>query len=190
MTDMEGVLFVIKAWALSGLGLWVYRRYFERVAKAEPEFEAWCRSGPLLAALRGDAARLAAVERTLRGLLGERARAVATLGGWPWPNYALELELRRLGGVLALRALRADLLRTHGPPAPSLIAVLRDALNEHPGAIDDTWLHQGTVFGKPGQETPSDGWQLNAGVEPRPKLVARGRTPSWLPKLRDLPGEC
>lgn len=186
---MEGILFVIKAWALSGLGLWVYRRFFERAAKAEPQFEAWCRGGPLLAALRGDASRLEAVERTLRARLGDRSRAVATLGGWPWPNYALELDFARTEGVLELRVRRAVLLRTHGAPPPSLTSVLRDTLNEHPDAIDDTWLHSGTVFGKPGQEAPSEGWQLHAGAEPRPKLVARGRSPSWLPKLLDLPAQ-
>ena len=187
---MEGVLFVIKAWALSGLGLWVYRRYFERVAEPALEFEAWCRNGPLLAALSGDAARLAAVERSLRERLGAPARAVATLGGWPWPNYALELSLQRTRRVLELRVLRAERLRTHGGAPPSLAHALRDALNEHPEAGLDAWLHSGTVFGKPGQDAPSEGWQLHAGVERRPRLVPRGHAPSWLPKLLDLPREC
>ncbi len=187
---MEGVLIVIKAWALSGFGIWLYRRFFERVAKAEPEFEAWCRTGPLLAALRTRDARLPSVERTLRDRLGHASRAVVSLGGWPWPNYAIELEVQRCEGVLELRALRAELLRTHGAPPPSLVAVLRDTLNQHPEAIEDVWLHTETVFGKPGEVAPSQGWQLCAGVEPRPKLVARAHAPSWLPKLLDLPGEC
>ena len=63
-------------------------------------------------------------------------------------------------------------------------------MNEQPEAALDAWLHTGTVFARPGQEAPSDGWQLQAGEERGPKLVARGRTPSWLPKLLDSPREC
>jgi len=59
---MEGPLFVIKSWALAALGLWFYRRFFEGVGKSVPEFEAWSRTDPLLATLRGDEAALVRVE--------------------------------------------------------------------------------------------------------------------------------
>jgi len=187
---MEGPLFVIKSWALAALGLWLYRRFFERVGKAVPEFEAWSRTAPLLAALRGNPQTLAQIETALLARLGKRSELVATLGGWPWPYYALRVRLVRRGRVLELRLTSAELLRSHGAPPPSLVGVLRDTLNEYPNAVHDTWLHSGTVFGKPGQDAPSEGWQLHAGAEPRPKLVARERSPSWLPKFLDLPGEC
>ncbi|HEY3255859.1 MAG TPA: hypothetical protein VGJ91_18000, partial [Polyangiaceae bacterium] len=187
---MEGPLFVIKSWALAALGLWLYRRFFERVAKSVPEFEAWSRSAPLLAALHGDDAALEAIEEALRARLGKRACLVATLGGWPWPNYALSIRLARAAGVLELRVTRAELLRTHGAPPPSLIATLRDVLNEHPGAIDDTWLCPGTFYGKHGPDQARSGWLLEPGNEPRPRLVARAASPVWLPKLLALSSEC
>jgi len=190
MAPMEGPLFIIKSWALAALGLWLYRRYFERVAKREPEFEAWARTDPLLAALHGDERVLAGIEAALLARLGKRSCVVATLGGWPWPNYALSVRLVRRAGVLQVRVAGADLLRTHGTPPPSLIATLRDVLNEHPGAIDDTWLCAGTFYGKHGSDQATNGWLLEAGDEPRPRLVLREASPSWLPKLLAFDAEC
>ena len=187
---MEGPLFVIKSWALAALGLWLYRRFFERMGKSVPEFEAWSRTEPLLAALHGNEAALTQIEAALLKRLGKSAELVATLGGWPWPYYALSVHLVRRGSVLELRLRRAELRRSHGTPPPSLVAVLRDTLNDYPDTIHDAWLHSGTVFGKPGADTPSEGWQLHAGTENRPKLVAREQRPSWLPKFLDFPGKC
>lgn len=187
---MEGVLFIIKAWALAGLGLWLYRRFFERVAKAEPEFEAWARRDPLLAALRGSDTALRNARATLQARLGARPRVVATLGGWPWPNYALSVRLLQTAGVLELRVTRAELLRVHGEPPPSLIETLRELLNQHPGRIDDTWLCAGTFYGKHGSEHAQGGWALEAGGQPRPRLVARQASPDWLPKLLAWSAEC
>lgn len=178
---MEGPLIVIKAWALAAFGVWLYRRFFERVAKAEPEFEAWCRGGVLLAALRGNAAGLALVERQLREQLGKRSRAVATLGGWPWPNYALELQLVAKHRMLELRVVRAQLLRAQREPPKALVGLLREVMNEYPNAVDDAWLHSGTVYGKSGPDAAPGGWRLHAGSEPRPRLDAREHSPSWLP---------
>jgi hypothetical protein len=195
---MEGLLFIIKSWALAGVGLWLYRRFFERVAKAEPEFEAWARSEPLLAALHGNDAALDGAEASLRARLGARPRVVATLGGWPWPNYALGVRLVRRAKVLELRVTRADLLRTHGAPPLSLIGALRELLNQHPGAIDDAWLCAGAFYGKQGSDPAMGGWTLQAGTEPRPRLLARAASPDWLrracpnplPKLLALDAEC
>ena len=185
---MEGPLFVIKSWALAALGLWLYRRFFERVGKPVPEFESWARGNPLLAALHGSDAALGRVEAALRARLGKQSLLLATLGGWPWPHYALGIRLLRRSDLLELRVTRAELLRSHGAPPPALVTVLRDALNELPEAID-TWLHPGSVFGRPGQVASSKGWQLCPGAEPRPTLVVRDHTPSWLPKLHESPDE-
>jgi len=188
---MEGPLFVIKCWAMAALGLWLYRRFFERVAKAVPEFEVWARSEPLLAALRAsDAAALASAEASLLARLGARPRVVATLGGWPWPNYALSVRLVRRADVLEVRATRADLLRTHGAPPPSLIGSLRELMNQYPGVIVEAWLCAGTFYGKHGSEQAKGGWLLEPGEEPRPKLRPRDASPDWLPKLLPFGAEC
>lgn len=187
---MEGVLFVIKAWAMAGFGLWLYRRFFERVAKPVPEFEAWALGDPLLAALRGSDAALASAAAQLTARLGERPRVVATLGGWPWPNYALSVRVLRKADVLEVRVTRADLLRVHGEPPPSLIDTLREVLNQYPGVIQDAWLCAGTFYGKHGSEQAKGGWLLEAGTERRPRLVARASSPDWLPKLLAFGPEC
>ncbi|HYQ46445.1 MAG TPA: hypothetical protein VER11_30965 [Polyangiaceae bacterium] len=187
---MEGPLFVIKSWALAALGLWFYRRFFERVAKPEPEFEAWARKGPLLAAVRGTDMALAQVEAALLAMLGKQPRVVATLGGWPWPNYALSVRLVRRASVLEVWVTRAELLRSHGAPPPSLIDTLRKLAKQHPGVIDEIWLCTGTFYGKGGPEQATGGWLLEAGDEPRPRLIARQASPAWLPKLLPFGSEC
>jgi len=204
---MEGVLLVIKAWGLTALMLWVHRRFFERVARAEPEFEVWCQRGPLIAALRVAPAQLAPVDAALRASLGKQKRLLATLGGWPWPNYELTLRVSRVGRVLALSVTRAELRKTRAAPVPDLVASLRALLNEHPAAIDDLWLLPDLVYGKRGPSEAPAGWLVLAGDEPRPKLRARDAHPTWLAasegvsapaevrqaadaKLLTLPSEC
>jgi hypothetical protein len=182
---MEGVLFVIKAWALVGMGLWVYRRFFERVSRAEPEFEAWCRESRLVAAVHGDAATLMHVEASLSELLGNQARVVATLGGWPWTNYALQLRLARNGTSLALLTERACLLRTYGPPPPSLVATLLTLSNRHP-ELREVWLCPGAVYKLDPNEAPH-GWLLEPGAETKPRLSVRDTYPGWLEAAEPLP---
>jgi hypothetical protein len=177
---MEGVLLVIKAWGLAAFMIWVHRRFFERVARAEPEFEHWCRSQPLIAAMRGNPARLNAIEAALHARLGKRQRLIATLGGWPWPNYELEVVLSRAVGVLGISVRRAELRRTHGNPAPSLVVVLRELLNAHPGAVDDLWLLPAVVYGKSGASAAPMGWTVLVGEEPKPQVRARASLPTWL----------
>ncbi len=177
---MEGVLFVIKSWAMVAGLLWLHRRFFERVARAEPEFEAWCEGGPLIAALTGSAAQLARVEAALRARLGKRQRLIVTLGGWPWPNYELQVSISRTPSVLRVSIAKAELRRTHGTPAPGLVVVLRELLNAHPNAIDDLWLLPSLVYGKAGPNAAPEGWVVLAGNEPRPRVQARAATPTWL----------
>ncbi len=177
---MEGVLIVIKAWAMVAGMLWLHRRFFEQVARPEPEFEAWCESRPLIAALTGNGAELERVEAALRDRLGKRQRLIATLGGWPWPNYELQVSISRAPSVLRLSIAKAELRRTHAAPAPSLVAVLRELLNTHPDAIDDLWLLPSLVYGKAGPNAAPGGWLVLAGDEPRPRVQARAAAPRWL----------
>ncbi len=196
---MEGLLFIIKAWALSGLGLWFYRRFFERVGKPVPEFEAWSRAAPMLAALRGSDSALRRVEAALLARLGKRASVVATLGGWPWPNYALRIRVARKPAMLVLRVTSAELLRAHGAPPPSLIEMLRELATEQAfggesgdAGIEEIWLCAGAFYGKHGSEQAKGGWLLEASArdDPRPRLVPREASPDWLPKLLPSGAEC
>lgn len=68
---MEGPLFI----ALAALGLWIYRRFFEPVAKSAPEFEAWSRTDPLLAAVRGQEAGSEAPRRRASWIRSGSSRA-------------------------------------------------------------------------------------------------------------------
>src|SRR5262245_55688488 len=93
LSGMEGPILLIKAWLMSLAAIWVYRRFFERVAAPNPSFETFCRSGAVLGAIHlgtgtGNQGRSEIVQR-LSALEG----VGAPLGGWPWPNYALFLRV-------------------------------------------------------------------------------------------------
>jgi len=180
---MEGPLLVIKSWALVAILVWAYRRYFERVARPDLEFEAWCRERPLLVALPGSPAERQRWELALRARLTTARRVVVSLGGWPWPNYELELTLSNEGNVLGLRIARAELRKAHAAPPPCLVLILRDFLNEEPIAADDLWLHPDAVYRLQGPGEAPHGWLVLAGAERRPRVQARAEAPEWLPRI-------
>jgi hypothetical protein len=184
VTGVEGPLLVIKSWAFVALTLWLYRRYLEPMARREPEFESWCAREPLIAALRCDPAQLEQVESQLRSRLGKRRILVATLAGFPWPHYALEICLSRHENVLLVRILRAHMRRAHADSAPALTDVIRDLLNERTTAIEDVWLLPETVHGVHGPDSAPEGWTVSGGEELRPRVVARKASAAWVTAAR------
>jgi len=179
MSGMEGVFIVIKAWGLAAFLIWVHRRFFERVGRRERGFEARIAQGVRLAALQGDASRLAEIETELCARLGKRRRAIATLGGYPWPHYELELRLVQASNVLTLFATRAELARVHARPAPALVTVLGELLAGHGDAIEDHWLAPDMIYGT-GDDAASAGYLVRAGSGPKARVAPRTRTASWL----------
>lgn len=176
---MEGIFIVIKAWGLAAFMIWVHRRFFERVGKREREFEARFTRGVRLAAFSAGAQRLTELEAALRGLIGKRGRLVATLAGYPWPHYELELRLERSERVLTVVATRAELGRVHARPAPALVTVLRELIAAHGDAIEDHWLAPEMIYGT-GDSASKAGYLVRA-ADAKPKVFARTRAPSWLP---------
>lgn len=175
---MEGVFIVIKAWGLAAFLIWVHRRFFERVGRREPEFEARFASGVRLAALCGDAARLGEVETELRRLLGKRGRTVATLAGYPWPHYELEIRCVRAGRVLTLVATRAELSRVHARPAPALVTVLRELIAAQGDALEDHFVAPEMIHAL-NPASPA-GWRISPGEEAKPRTLPRQDFPAWL----------
>lgn len=173
---MEGPLLLLKSWMLTALAIWVYQRWFQRVAPPAPAFEAFCAGRPVVGALwgleSGDEQRAAA---TLRRALGKRAIAVATLGGFPWPHYRLRLAIEQQRGAVLLRVVSAEVMRSRDRELPALAGALRSALNELPGGAA-AWLHRG-AFNNGLSEPPPGGWDLQRGDEKRPRFVARAELP-------------
>lgn len=175
---MEGVFIVIKAWGLAAFLIWLHRRFFERVGRRERDFEARFASGVRLAAVYGDATRLAEVEAGLRSLLGKRARTSATLAGYPWPHYELEIQCVRAGKVLTLVATRAELSRVHGIPSPALVTVLRELIAAQGDALEDHFVAPEMIYALTAA-SPA-GWRLFPGAEAKPRALPREDFPSWL----------
>jgi hypothetical protein len=178
---MEGPLLCIKVWALSALFIWVYRRYFERVAAPCPEFEALCHARPALLALRCDVAEVALVARALRERFGPTQQVIATLGGWPWPNYKLTVSLEITHDALLLvRVVAAKLLRTREPSLPALVTATRDVITDCPTAVTDVWVDARVICDVLDKHPRLAGWRILAGREPRPQVQAYADAPDWL----------
>ncbi|HXK19094.1 MAG TPA: hypothetical protein VNG33_14880 [Polyangiaceae bacterium] len=172
---MEGPLLVLKSWALTALAIWVYRKWFQRVAPPTPEFEAFCGTRPVVAALFGLSGQDERVARALTAKLGKRAASVARLGGFPWPHYRLTLAVEASGDQVVLRVVAAEVARTKDHDLPGLATLVREVLNELPEGAR-AWLHAGT-FDNGLVETPPGGWALERGDEKRPRLRALDHHP-------------
>jgi len=171
---MEGPLLILKSWALTALALWIYQRWFQRVAPRSPDFEAFCAKRPVVAALHA----LHGTERQAHALLAEPLtpprEVVATLGGYPWPHYCLRLAVEVVPGAVLLRVVGARVMRTRDRNLPALATLVRDALNQLPHDAA-AWLHPGT-FSNGLVTTPAGGWAVSPGTERRPRLRALGET--------------
>ena len=175
---MEGPLLVLKSWALTAMAIWVYRRWFQRAAAPTPSFEAFCASGPVVAALLGIEEAEQRIAQVLAQRLGKRAAAVATLGAFPWPHYRLALMIETRHGAVLLRVTAGEVVRSADRDLPALASLLRDVLNELPSGVE-AWLHAGT-FTNGLVATPPGGWSVQRGDGKRPQFTAREAPPEQL----------
>jgi hypothetical protein len=178
---MEGPLLVLKSWMLTALAIWVYKRWFQRVAAPTPGFEAFCATGPVVGALFGLAGGEGRVAELLAARLGKRGVAVATLGAYPWPHYRLALVLETRSGAVLLRATAGEVVRSAERDLPALSSLLRDVLNELPGEAE-AWLHAG-AFSNGLLPTPAGGWTVERGESKRPRFTARDVLPDYVAKV-------
>lgn len=175
---MEGPLLVIKSWALTAFLIWIYQRWFQRVAPPAPAFEAFCKERPLIAALWGVAGSEEQVLASVSRRLHQQAHAVGTLGTYPWPFYRLQVAVSQRAGVVLLHIQSAEVKRTRDASLPGLAHVLRDVLNELPAGAE-AWLHAG-LFDNGLVRAPEGGWQLLRGDEKRPRLARLESMPAEL----------
>ena len=166
---MEGPLLVLKSWALTALAIWIYKRWFQRVAPPAPDFEAFCATRPVVAALFGLAGNEPQVREALAAKLGASRATVATLGGFPWPHYRLVVGLETQRGAVLLRIEAAEVVRSGDRELTALASVLREVLNALPSDAE-CWLHPGT-FNNGLVEVPAGGWSLRRGAEKHPRLA-------------------
>lgn len=175
---MEGPLLVLKSWLLTALAIWVYKRWFQRVAPPSPAFERFCSERPVVAALHGPPGFEAQAAQLLSRKLGKASAGVATLGGFPWTHYRLALAIVERPGVVAVQVVRGEVLRTRDRNLPALATLVQSALNELPEATE-AWLHTG-AFNNGLVAPPAGGWALQRGHERRPRLVALAQRPERL----------
>lgn len=175
---MEGPFLILKSWLLTAVVIWVYKRWFQRVAPPAPGFEAFCATAPVVGAIWNAAGHEEQVAAALIRRLGKAGASVATLGGYPWPHYRLALRVESRQGAVLLRVAGAEVVRTKDGTLPALAHVLRDVLSELPEQAQ-AWLHSG-AFNNGLVAPPAGGWSIERGQEPRPRFSALEERPACL----------
>jgi hypothetical protein len=179
---MEGPLLVLKSWMLTALAIWIYQRWFQRVAPSSTEFERFCAGKPVVGALFGSVGFEKQGGAALALRLGRARTGVATLGGFPWPHYCLTFAIIERPGAVLLQVVGAQVLRSRQRDLPALATLLRDTLNELPEDVE-AWLHTG-AFNNGLVAPPAGGWSVLRGHDPRPKLSSLEATPE---RVRSMP---
>src|SRR6478752_484014 len=121
---MEGPPFAIVLFLFTFALIWLYQTFFQKAAPDDRPFEAYCDTGPLLAAFAVSPGASAPLALALKKALGKRSEVVVTLGPWPWPHYALTLDARASGEIVRLEIAGRRLLRTREVHPPALTGVL------------------------------------------------------------------
>ncbi len=159
---MDGPVVLHHCWLLSLVCVWVYSRYFRTIAPRSAEFEAYCRSRPLLAALAVVPGHEADVVQRLLALLGKRSELIPAAGGWPWTHHALKVRVGHERGVVRLRIERCRVLRMRERSLPSLNPLLLELAQS--GSVVDIWLSAPACVDITGQELAPRGWRLYPGA--------------------------
>lgn len=161
------------------IGVNVYRRWFVREGPRHPGFERWCRTEPLVVALRVAGPAQREVLEALRHLLapGEfKNRA----GRFPWQHYLVRFERRRLQddvvGIAATDCVRERVRDERTDIAQALLALGRS----HGPLVEELWIH-GELHGDGRFERAKMGWVGRFADDGALVLQPMIGQPEWLP---------
>jgi hypothetical protein len=175
---MEGGLLLHVAWALSFAFMVIYRRWFEKSAPRSAEFEAFCATRPLLAALLVRRGSERAVAERLAAAL-PRGETLAIHGAWPWVYYVLAVDWVAGNGVVHANIRACRVLRTRETRPPSFTHLLAATLAAN-GDAQEAWLHRRAYVDVSGRSLGECGWRVaRAGSAKRP-CVEWEATPTWV----------
>jgi hypothetical protein len=127
--------------AVVSLGVSVYLRFFASEGARSRPFEDWCRTRPLVVALRCQPGSAIEVYEKLRYLIEPSPYFSNSAGRFPWQHYVVSVDGRRLEDdviTLSVTACRQPKLRETRPDLSRAI----DELGREAGElIDEVWLH-------------------------------------------------
>ena len=133
------------------LAIRIYLAYFCAQGLSSPEFEGWCRGGPLVAAFFCPRSAVGPLVAWLRATL-EGREFVNVEGPFPWPHYRIKLRVEALDEcVVGVKVVWSGVLRGD-QKRPALLGVLR-ALDGARLGVAEMWLHR---------DLYSDGSELSA----------------------------
>ena len=175
---MDGPALVHTAWLLCLVWIWAYRRFFETVAERSPEFDAFCKSGPLVAAIATSRGAETGLAARLKEAMGSRPQVTATLGVWPWPYHALELRISSEPGLVLVHIIDCRVLRSRERPLPTLTKTLLAATESNRDAVTDTWLHAEAYTDGTGRVSPR-GWRIEHHEDVKHPCKPRETAAAW-----------
>jgi hypothetical protein len=161
------------------LGVRFYLRFFATKGARHPEFEQWCRSRPVLLAVRcgGDGTR--EIVDALRELLAP-GEFFNSSGRYPWQHYILVVEHRRLADDVVGVVVTGCKLERARHRRPDIRTVV-EGLGSRRRHIEELWLHgQLHVETRASRERGRMGWLGSWGEDGTLGFTAMIGSPPWL----------
>ncbi|MCU0658721.1 MAG: hypothetical protein MUF64_26735 [Polyangiaceae bacterium] len=122
------------------LAIKIYLAYFCAQGVTSPEFEAWCRGSPLVAAFFCPRAEVGPLVAWLKKRL-EGREFVNVEGPFPWTHHRIRLRVEAMDEcVVGVRVVWAGVLRGN-QTRPPLLAALRE-LDAAGLGVAELWLHR------------------------------------------------
>jgi len=136
---MEIIFGLITAFVLS-IAIRLYLRFFAAEGARHKPFEHWCRTKPVVAALRCDRASTVDVYEVVRRQIEPWGSFINTQGRFPWQHYVIEVDCRRASDeVIVLTIIACRPLKLRDSPR-DLATSLREIGRASGERVDEIWL--------------------------------------------------
>lgn len=168
--------------AVVSLGVSIYLRYFATEGARNRPFENWCRSKPLIMAIRCQSDCGVDVYERLRYHIEPNPYFANSQGRYPWQHYVVRVDARRHHDdvvLLYVTACRQPKLRENRPDLPKAIDAFGQEVSE---LVDEVWLHGQlhTVNRRVGFEKENMAWLGDFDPSGQLSVSAMIGQPVWL----------
>jgi hypothetical protein len=173
--------------AVVSLGVSIYLRFFASEGARNRPFEDWCRSRPLVVALRCQPGSAVDVYELLRRVVEPSPYFSNSAGRYPWQHYVVSLDGHRASDdVVVLRVTTCRQPRLH-ESRPDIAKALDLLASEAGELIEEIWLHGQfhSVNRRVGVERDNMAWLGDVDDAGHMEVSAMIGQPLWLKETLD-----
>ena len=169
-----------------GIAIPVYLRWFATEAERNKPFERWCRTHPVVLAIRCDPKDTIGVYDIVRREIEPHDEFINSAGRFPWQYYVYRIDCRRLNDeIITCYVTRCRPIKIH-ERKPDLTKGLEAICRDAGDRIEEIWLHgqlhavQRTL----GVEKENAAWLGDIDDEKRLQVTGMIGQPPWLSAIK------